>query len=166
MSMFFIALNVLMALVVVYDATRYIIPNWISGLLIALWPLMFFLTPAPVDWLMHLAVMGGVFVLGFLIFAMRWMGGGDIKLLTACALWVGLKALPDFLLLTAVFGGLVALVLIVVRQALVWFVPGRVHTGQLPRILHARGPVPYGLAIAGAFVYLLWHQKLPGLVLG
>ena len=43
----------------------------------------------------------GVFALGCGLFSLRWMGGGDVKLMTACALWFDwLGAIPWFIYVT------------------------------------------------------------------
>jgi Flp pilus assembly protein protease CpaA len=39
----------------------------------------------------------------------RWLGGGDVKLIVAASLLVGAQALPNFLLLTVLLGGGLAL---------------------------------------------------------
>jgi prepilin peptidase CpaA len=161
MDIFFLVLTVLMVLVIYFDATRYLIPNWLVGLMLAFYPAMVLLSPATINWMGAAGIMLGVFVLGYGIFAMRWMGGGDIKLLTVCALWAGPERIMDFLLITAILGGALGLVLIVVRKYIPMALPKL--AGKLPRILQPDQPLPYGLAIAAAFLHLLWKQQLPGL---
>lgn len=165
MGIFFIVLTALMLLVIYFDATRYIIPNWLVGMLLAAYPVMLLMTPHVVEWLPALGVMAATFVVGYGIFAMRWMGGGDIKLLTACALWAGFPKVLDLVLMTAVFGGLLALILILVRKFLPMTLPKLAAHPKLPRLLQLDQPLPYGLAIAAAFLLLLWQQQLPGLAL-
>ena len=67
----------------------------------------------PASWLSHLAAPGLVFAVGLAGFARGYIGGGDVKLLTAIAAWTGLGGLADLLAATAVAGGILALVLIV-----------------------------------------------------
>lgn len=62
-----------------------------------------------------------------------WMGGGDVKLLTAIALWLPPGAFAYFLVVMAIMGGLVTMASLVMTRA-----AGRVRY------------VPYGVAIAGA----------------
>lgn len=152
--------------VIYYDLTRYIIPNWLNGLLLALYPVMLLMNPLPVDWVQGLMVMGGCFAVGFVIFALRIMGGGDVKMLTVCGLWVGVTAIVDFLFITALLGGLITLLLIVLRYAVAWRFARMEHPPAIPRPLTYGEPVPYGLAISGAFLFLLWIGKLPGLPVG
>lgn len=50
-----------------------------------------------------------VFLAGLFAFRLRVLGGGDVKLLTACALWTGGTYLMLFLAVTAMAGGVLAL---------------------------------------------------------
>ena len=58
----------------------------------------------------------GALVAGMAMFALGWIGGGDAKLFTACALWLGLTSTPVFLLITALAGGLLAVGLLGARK--------------------------------------------------
>ncbi len=167
MAVFFIVLTVLMALVLYFDATKYIIPNWLVGLTLAVYPLMVVMSPTPIDWSRAVLATVAVFVVGYGMWKMRWMGGGDIKLITACSLWAGasLLRLFDFLIIMTVFGGVLALAAIVIRKGLPWVAPAMLGSPKLPRLFKDGEPVPYGLAIALAFLFLLWKQQLPGLTL-
>src|SRR4051812_26461774 len=91
-----------------FDATRYIIPNWLVGSLVALYPVAVMMGHARADWKMGLAAMAIVFVIGYIMFARKWMGGGDVKLLTACSLWAGMQNLLDFLFIVSLLGGIFA----------------------------------------------------------
>jgi prepilin peptidase CpaA len=143
-----------------FDATRYIIPNWLVGALLAVYPLAVVMAAQPVDWPMALAGMAIVFAVGYVVFAMKWMGGGDIKLIIACSLWVGFSNLLDFIFLFALLGGLLSVVVWSVRKLEpLLLTPARMAT--LPRILRNGEPVPYGLAIAAAFLLLMWMGRIP-----
>lgn len=142
-----------------FDASRYMIPNWISASLILLYPVMVFLSDAGVDWVMAMAGAGIVFAVGYGLFAMRWMGAGDIKFMTACSLWVGFAALAEYVFLVALLGGALSLILWGGRK----IVPHVIKSTALPRIARAGEPVPYGLAISGAFLIFLAGGRIPGL---
>ena len=93
-----------------------------------------------------------VFALGCLMFALRWMGGGDVKLLAACALWFDWgAALPWFVYVT-VGGGMLALLIIAGRR----MVPKAVREGSSLSIFAPGGPIPYGVAIALVTVMALY----------
>ena len=94
------------------------------------------------------AIAAGILAVGIVFFAFGWMGGGDVKLLAATALWLGLDHTPAFLVYTALFGA--ALTLAVLRLRLVGapaFLGGRPWIAQLQS---DRAGVPYGIAVAVA----------------
>lgn len=107
------------------------IPNPLPLILIAAFP--------PAAWLaglglgqtaLHMAAAATVLAVAVLLFALRAWGGGDAKLAAAAALWIGFAALPRFVAVMALSGGVLALVMLALH--------GR------------RAQVPYGLAIAVA----------------
>ena len=151
-----VALMVCMMLVIISDAVHYIIPNWLNSLV----ALLFFVGVAT----LHLPLVSGLMAAGMLLalglgfFALGLMGGGDIKLLVVCALWTGFtKATLDFIFLTALMGGGLVMVTLLLRIMIppLWlrFAPNR----NMPRLLTRGEAVPYGIAIAGAFLWIL-HQ--------
>ena len=88
-----------------------------------------------------------VFALGACAFRLAILGGGDVKLIAAGALWFGLAGLAPFLLTTVLAGGLLAMLFVGRQMA----VP---RGGAGPK-----GPdLPYAVAIAagGILTTLLW----------
>ena len=59
-----------------FDLTRYVIPNWLVGILLALYPTLFVFGVPPEDWWHALWVMLLVFIGGVALFHFRVMGGG------------------------------------------------------------------------------------------
>lgn len=81
---------------------------------------------------------------GTFLFAKRWLGGGDVKLFAAAALWFDFVAAP-YLLVAITFGGaMIALVFIFTRRLLPAGLEAKTGWVSLKR----GGPIPYGLAIA------------------
>ena len=78
-----------------------------------------------------------VCALGALAFHRRWLGGGDVKLLAAGALFLGLGEVGPFLLATVLSGGALAVGFVAWRC----FLPGWRYRGGLPSL-------PYAVAIA------------------
>ena len=136
------------------DLAKFTIPNWIPGVMIALW-----LAAAPLvspSWAsagLSLAVFAGVLALGLALWAPGWLGGGDVKLIAAGALWFGWPDAATFLLYACASGGVLALILIVARR-LSPALP--VSAEALGKTALAQGaPAPYAVAIAaGALVVL------------
>jgi prepilin peptidase CpaA len=151
-----------MLAVIWFDATRYIIPNWLVGALLIAYPAAVVMAPQPVDWPMALLGMAIVFAVGYFIYARKWMGGGDIKLIIACSLWMGWAHLLDFIFLFALLGGALSLVVWGARK-LQPFVLKPATSAKLPRILRDGEPIPYGLAIAAAFLTMMWMGQVPAL---
>ncbi len=108
---------------------------WASGL--ELWP--------------GVATQLGVAVAAFVIlaglFAMKVMGGGDVKLLTALALWVPPFVFMQLLLIMSLAGGALTIVL----------AGWHIIRGERDKI-----KIPYGIAIAFGGLWVLWANYLPG----
>lgn len=91
------------------------IANWTILGLLALW-----LPVALIAGLNGAAMLGSVsaavlvFVLGFVCFCFGWCGGGDVKLAAVAVLWLGAALTPSYLMLSAIFGALIALVFAVI----------------------------------------------------
>lgn len=126
------------------------IPNRLCLAVAALFVPWAVLVLPPMEILWHSGAAAVVFLGGLVAFALRAFGGGDVKLLAAVALWTGFDGLPLLLTVMALAGGLLALVLLVARR----FVPA--GAADLPPVLRADGPMPYGVAIAiGGWAALL-----------
>ena len=143
------------------DIRKLTIPNsYCLG--IALCYPFFALAPAqPVDWLGGLMVGGSLLVAGFILFTTGKVGGGDAKLMAAASLWAGPSLLVDFILLTALTGGGMALLLYVRHR---WLrspsLAAMAATEASPDF--AQQPMPYGVAIFAGGVYVAF--TLLGLV--
>ena len=87
------------------------------------------------------AVVAGILVLivGTLPFSMGILGGGDVKLLAACGCVFGLVQLLPLVVYTALIGGVIGVLVMVLRRL------GRLEDGFR---------LPYALAIAGGVLWL------------
>ena len=133
------------------DAWRYRISNRLSLAIVALFVVAAALRGFRIDWLDHLAAAVLVFAVGLPMFARGWLGGGDVKLLTAVALWCGLANLPRLLLLMSLVGGGLVIMLLVLRRIL----PAPNEAAPRHGLLRRNGPIPYGIAIAFAALLVL-----------
>lgn len=137
------------------DVLSFTIPNWISLALLAVFPLAAVAAGVPLATIgLHLGVGAMVLAAGLVMFALRWVGGGDAKLAAVVALWMGWPAVITFLFAAALVGGGLATVLILMRSAMLRPV---VLLGPrwVTRLAEPGQGVPYGVALAaGALIAL------------
>jgi len=107
---------------------------WASGL--ALWP----------DVALQLGVALAAFALLAGLFALKMMGGGDVKLLTVLALWIEPMMFVHLLVIMAIAGGVLTLAM------------GMWHVARRQREKLA---IPYGVAIAFGALWVLAVNYLP-----
>lgn len=104
---------------------------------------------------LSLALAGGVFLAGFTLFSMGWIGGGDAKLASATVLWLGAAHVLPYLVYTALLGGVITLAVLVFRQV---ELPVRWNVPEWAERLHApQAGVPYGAAMAPAALMVFPH---------
>lgn len=146
-------LSIFPALVIVgalSDITTMTIPNWVSLALLGLFFPVALAAGLPFSTVaMNVGIGVAALVIGMVMFALRWVGGGDAKMMAAASLWLGLEGMPQFLLCTGIAGGLFAVLLMQARSY------GQPYVGRAPawvgRLLQPKGDIPYGVAIcAGA----------------
>lgn len=106
---------------------------WASG--IALWP----------DVAIQLAMAAGLFALFAAAFAMGAMGGGDVKLIAALALWLRPDAVLAMLVIMSLAGGALTLVMLARHR--------------LTKAEHQL-EIPYGVAIAVGGIWLFAERFL------
>lgn len=132
-----------LAAAAIYDVAKRIIPNIIHLFIFVAWAgivLAGHAAPLP-----SLAAGAITLLIGIFVFSRGWLGGGDAKLIAACALFIGPAQLPVFIFHMALIGG---------GLALLWrFEPqmryALARTG-MEMSLSRTGQIPYAVAIAGA----------------
>jgi prepilin peptidase CpaA len=144
------------------DVRRRRIPNALSYMIGSLGLLRILLMGDPTTAGWTLAAAAGVLVVGFMFFWGGTFGGGDAKLLTGAVLLIGSRDLFAFLFLMSLFGGVLALALLIGDRL-------------IPRLRRIRQPaaapdapatarrdvwptVPYGVAISAASMIILVLQ--------
>jgi prepilin peptidase CpaA len=148
----FVIFPLCLAVAAFSDLFTMTIPNRVSAILLGA-----FILVAPLAGLslpligMHLV--GGliVFTACFLLFALNIMGGGDAKLLTASAVWFGFNnSLFEFLLYVSMFGGLLTLIILIMRKQENAILASGL---PVPHLLFTAKKIPYGIAIGlGGFI--------------
>ena len=138
----------------VTDILQLRIPNAIVVALVALFVFACVMSPPKSVLWAHVAPAAVVFVLAAIPFFLDKLGGGDVKLLTAAVLWVGLPKLGFFLISLAIYGMISILVFAVFRQQVVgvlaWASVRIGRTIPTPVSLQTGKSIPYGVVIAAA----------------
>jgi prepilin peptidase CpaA len=148
---------VIMAFAAATDLFTMRIANWLVLLLAAGFLVLALALQLPLDLVgMHLLCGLAVLAVTFALFALRWIGGGDAKLAAATALWLGFAVTPNYLVYTALFGGVLTLGILAMRRLpLETVYAGRQSLDWLGRLHDRKTGVPYGIAMAfaGLLVY-------------
>ena len=142
-----------------WDLASYTIPNFLPAALLAVFVVFAVVSGLPPS-AIGLQVLAGLagLALGFALFAFGVIGGGDAKLFAAVVLWLGFKNLMDYALMTSVFGGVLAIVLIGLRN-----VPMPAALSGHPSVARLHDPrsgIPYGVALAAGALVLLPHAEI------
>jgi prepilin peptidase CpaA len=156
----------LLVLCAAWDLYKLKIPNVFTVALALLFVIAAGVSGGSVGWLGHIVAGGAVFAFGALLFRFGYVGGGDVKLSAVMALWMGTGLIAPFLLLTAAFGLLAALVLRVVAPV-VFAVAARLLPASfpaVPRVLQPGAGIPYGVPLAAAGILLV--PRMPGSLWG
>ena len=126
----------------IQDARTREIANWKNAVIALMAPLWWWANGLGVwpDMAMQLGVAAVVLALFAAAFAFGQMGGGDVKLIAALALWLPVVPLVWMLVLMSLLGGVLTLVMLVERKL-------RPREGLLE--------IPYGVAIVMAALLVL-----------
>jgi len=160
-----VVLPVLLALAAGWDLASFTIPNLLSAAVAAAFILFLAVVPlgaSAIAW--HLAAGFAGLIVGFALFSLGYIGGGDAKLFAAVSLWLGFHDLAAYALAASLLGGLLTLAILVLRQ---YPLPAPAARQAWIIRLHAeKSGIPYGVALAaGAFV-LLPHTEIFRLAAG
>jgi prepilin peptidase CpaA len=119
------------------DCRSWTIPNRFPAALVGLYPAWVLANAGAIAWPTAVLAAAVVFAIGAIFFAQGWMGGGDVKLMSAAMLWAAPVHGFAFLAATALAGGALA----------AWsMVHGRLAAADGAARSGAR--LPYGAAIA------------------
>lgn len=149
LSIFALAFFVLCIYAALIDIETMTIPNWLNGWMAFLFlPAVILAAPGwqVAGW--HLIAGSIAFVITVCLFFGGVIGGGDAKMIPAVMLWLGPSAVMPFLMATAFIGGILTVLVVIIRMA----IPEHVTPGFGVATLKEGRGVPYGVAIAaGAF---------------
>jgi len=140
-------LAALLLVAAVIDVRTFTISNRLNAAVALMAPLYWFSIGLPLwpDVAIQLALGLGVFILLAGAFYAGMMGGGDVKLAAALALWFSPLSTVKFLVLMSIAGGVLTLVVMVLHRV---------------RRREGRPEIPYGVAIAFGGLAILAQRFL------
>jgi prepilin peptidase CpaA len=150
------ALAVTLVVAAVIDVRTFTISNKLNAAIALSAPVYWWSIGLPLwpDAAIQVGVAAAVFVLLAITFYIGVMGGGDVKLAAALALWFSPKSTIALLVYMSIAGGLLTLVVLWAHKK--W--PGwQVDDNGKPR---AKPEVPYGVAIAAGALVILAQRFL------
>ncbi len=172
------ALIVLVVIAAAFDIRYRRIPNWIplGGAVIGL-ALNTFLSGGLTGFIFSLKGLAVGFGVYFLLYALHAMGAGDVKLMGALGSLVGWERWFAIFLISAILGGVLALIVVILRgriKTTVWnigYILGEMSHGRAAYTSREELDVkssksvrlPHGAVIAlGAFVFLALSARFAG----
>ncbi len=160
-----VVLPALLALAAGWDLVSFTIPNplqWFIAAAFVVFVLASGLTPAAVGSHLLAGFLG--LALGFTLFALGFVGGGDAKLFAVIALWLGFHDLVSYVLIASIMGGALTLALLALRHVPL---PATL-AGQawLLRLHDERAGIPYGVALAAGAFFILPQTEIFRLAAG
>lgn len=150
----------------VSDLRTYLIPNRICLAIAALYPIYWlagYFGGTPVDWSDGVLAAALIFAIGFALFSLGAVGGGDVKLFSAVALWAGLGWLLPLAIVVGAAGGILSLGIIGAKTVMLMRLPADVRAAAYPigphHIFRAilKTPAPYGAAIAVGGLFIIYR---------
>jgi prepilin peptidase CpaA len=154
-----ILLAILLVVAAVIDIKTFTISNGLNAAVALLAPLYWWSIGLPLwpDAAIQVAVAAAVFVVLAATFYMGMMGGGDVKLAAALALWFTPFVTLKFLVIMSLAGGLLTLAVLLLHKK-----RGKPPIeGDAPAPASAARPeVPYGVAIAIGALWILAQRFL------
>ena len=154
MAVGFAILLVVLVHSAISDVLSLRIPNGVLALgAVAFLPVAFSIGMPAAEIAAAVAVSLAVLAGGFVLFALKVIGGGDAKLAAVAVLWCGAGQAIPFLSNSVMLGGLLALLLLAARRLLHRYGSGRIRA--IASLQEGRREMPYGVALAlGGFTVL------------
>lgn len=140
-------LALLLLLASAFDLKSRTIPNWLNLAIAVTAPVAWWWAGLSIwpDIAYQIAAAGAVFLAFVGLFAIGGIGGGDVKMIGALALWTDIRLILPMLLVMALVGGVIAMFMLIRRRVS--------PSPQNPEL-------PYGLAITAAGFWVLHQQYI------
>jgi prepilin peptidase CpaA len=148
-----------------WDVASFTIPNFIPVCLLAVFALAALAAGMPPG-LAGMHILAGFvgLAVGFTLFALGFIGGGDAKLFACVALAFGLGDLLPYAVVASIFGGGLTLALLAARK--IPLPRSLAAQGWITRLHDDRQGIPYGVALALGALVLLPHTEFFRLATG
>jgi prepilin peptidase CpaA len=152
-------LAIILVVAAVIDVRTFTISNGLNATVALLAPLYWWSTGLPLwpDAALQVAVAAAVFAVLAVAFYVGMMGGGDVKLAAALALWFSPVTTLRFLVFMSIAGGILTLVVLMIHKKRGKQAPDEELLGEKPA---AKPEVPYGVAIAAGALWILAQRFL------
>lgn len=159
-------LAVALLVAVIWDVRVRRIPNLVCGAIAVAGVGVQFWDAGALAALVGVAVGAGTIALLFVFWQRGGIGGGDVKLAGAVAIWMDPRSLPIYWLAAALAGGVVAVVcLLASRQGVRREIRQNLTLAALHQMVPEVAPaaagrvsVPYGVAIAFGAAFVWWRS--------
>ncbi len=151
MPLIFILKLIFVGLVItcaINDFRSLTIPNKIILIMLALFPLAALIAPDHFPVINHLMAAGLIFIISYILFVLKLMGGGDTKMMTVVGLWLGLNNLSSFVVIMAITGGLLACISLILKKNKKLLPKNSKPNSWFDQLKNDKSVVPYGIAIA------------------
>ena len=160
-----VVLPALLALAAGWDLASFTIPNLLQAALVAVFVVFVWtsgMTSGAMGWHLLAGFLG--LAVGFSLFALGYIGGGDAKLFACVALWLGFHDLASYAVVASLAGGALTLTLLAVRRLPL---PAMLTTQNwLLRLHDERAGIPYGVALAAAAFFIIPQTEIFRLAAG
>lgn len=149
-----IGLTLLLGYGAVSDIRARRLPNWLA-LALLITGIAYALVSADglSDAAMHAAHAGMALLVGMALFALRILGGGDVKFYTGLGAWFPLSQATSLLIWVALLGGVFAVI---------WLVFRRIRPSKRETEDDLFTKFPYGIAIAAGGMVMAWNGVMAG----
>jgi prepilin peptidase CpaA len=152
-----VALAIILVVAAVIDVRTFTISNGLNATVALMAPLYWWSIALPFwpDASIQIGVALAVFAVLAVTFYIGMMGGGDVKLAAALALWFSPRSTVEFLVIMSLAGGLLTVVVLILHR-----LKSRRETALDSEKEIEKPEVPYGVAIAIGALWILAQRFL------
>lgn len=173
-TIYWILLGAIVTAAALVDLRSHRIPNWLTFPAMAVGLALNVITPGGEGFLFSIKGLAAGMALLLIPYMMGAMGAGDVKLMGAVGAFLGAEGVFQACIISLIFGGIYAVILIVVRGNIVLFLKrywlmlkNFLMYRQIQYIQPSPGEFPlklcFGLAIAVGTIFTIFRQgQFPG----